>query len=285
MNNRTKVRASILVFAATLSSPMAWIQAVEASTNSQPIVLTRGPLSELVAVGTSVTLIPDLKALNAVTKSIYTKSKLPMSAPPLTYQWRVNGQEIPGATNSSYTNYSVALSDAASYTVVVSGGLELETAPVHLSVFQLISGHSNGGALSTGIQNFTAGSGNTVCGAPGFDRYKTYMLFYGSNAPSQTGPFFNHTNYYLDLDTCTNRNGTNLDTAIQFQGNWLGTPVIACTNDCSGCANDTLLSTITNIPLSSSSSSSNTYRTTIFYKESTREPDITNVTFRWYYHN
>jgi hypothetical protein len=262
---------------------MAWIQAVDA--NAKPLLLTRGPLSELVAVGTSVTFAPDVKELKAVTKSIYAKSKLPNFAEPLTYQWRVNGQDIPSATNSTYSIYSVALSDAASYTVVISGGLELETAPVHLSVFQLIFGSSNGGALSIAINDFTGGGSTSVCGGTGFDRYKTYMQFYGSNAPNQTGQFFNTTNHFLDLTTCTNLNGSTLDTAILFQGNWSGTPIIGCNDNDSGCGSNGLLSTTNNIALSSSSTSSNTYRTTIYYKESTRPANVTNVTFRWYYHN
>src|SRR5262249_26892935 len=153
------------------------------------------------------------------TATIYPNKKVAKSAPPLTYQWRVNGQEIPGATNSSYAISSVDFSNAASYTLVLEGELELETAPIHLNVFQLISGSSNGRALAIPIGDFTSGTYN-VCGGTGFDRYKTYMLFYGSNAPSQTGPFFNTTNHFLDLTTCTNVNGGSLDTAILFQGNW-----------------------------------------------------------------
>ena len=39
----------------------------------------------------------------------------------LTYQWRKNGTNIPGATNSTYTIASIAAGDAANYSVVVSG--------------------------------------------------------------------------------------------------------------------------------------------------------------------
>ena len=39
----------------------------------------------------------------------------------LTYQWRKNAVNIPGATNASYTINNIAASDAASYTVVITG--------------------------------------------------------------------------------------------------------------------------------------------------------------------
>jgi hypothetical protein len=39
----------------------------------------------------------------------------------LTYQWRKNGAEVPGATGASYTITSVQASDAGSYDVVVTG--------------------------------------------------------------------------------------------------------------------------------------------------------------------
>ncbi len=39
--------------------------------------------------------------------------------PPLRYQWRKNGENIPGATNSSFTITNVQVSDGGAYTVVV----------------------------------------------------------------------------------------------------------------------------------------------------------------------
>ena len=40
--------------------------------------------------------------------------------PPLSYQWQLNNVNIAGATNSAYTNASVALADAGEYSVVVT---------------------------------------------------------------------------------------------------------------------------------------------------------------------
>jgi hypothetical protein len=42
---------------------------------------------------------------------------------PLLYQWRFNGEEIPGATGSAYTRNAVQSSDAGDYSVVVSNAL------------------------------------------------------------------------------------------------------------------------------------------------------------------
>jgi len=39
---------------------------------------------------------------------------------PLDYQWHLNGGDILGATDSAYTNFSLALSDAGNYTVTIS---------------------------------------------------------------------------------------------------------------------------------------------------------------------
>ncbi len=68
-----------------------------------PPVITTQPLSQLLNLG---------GLLNLVVKVV---------APPgVRYQWRLNGANIPGATNAIYSVLSVLVSDAGSYTVVVS---------------------------------------------------------------------------------------------------------------------------------------------------------------------
>jgi hypothetical protein len=47
--------------------------------------------------------------------------------PPLIYQWRKNGANIPGATNSSYTITNVQVSDGGTYTVVVKNDYGVAT--------------------------------------------------------------------------------------------------------------------------------------------------------------
>ena len=41
---------------------------------------------------------------------------------PLTYQWRLNGANIPGATNNSYTRFNVQPEDVGHYSVLVANG-------------------------------------------------------------------------------------------------------------------------------------------------------------------
>ncbi len=73
-----------------------------------------------------------------VSNTNYTGSELILSAgaigiPPLSYQWQLNGTPIPGATSPSYTNASLALTDAGNYTLVVNnpyGTTTSETATV-----------------------------------------------------------------------------------------------------------------------------------------------------------
>jgi parallel beta-helix repeat protein len=68
-----------------------------------PPTFTKQPQSQRVLLGSSLTL--------SVSAS---------GAPPLTYQWRLNGANIPGATNATYTIASVRLEDSGSYTVMVA---------------------------------------------------------------------------------------------------------------------------------------------------------------------
>jgi hypothetical protein len=280
-----KILSPCVVSVAVLASFCAGLQAADSPKKASTIQVINNPdLSPMVEAGTSVTFTSGTD-LSSMYRKIYAEKKVPQSAPPLIYQWQKNGNDIAGATKSYYTIPEVTFTnDVATYTLVLSGALEAQSAPVHLSVYTLIYSNSNGGALSTPIQGFTSGT-YTACNVSGFDRYKTYMLFYGPNATSQTGPFQNTSgSSLLDLTTCTNLNGTSLDTAILFQGNWASPPVLGCNDDDPGCGSNVKLSTTNNIALSTSSTANNTYRTTIFYKSSTLGGNA-NVTFRWYYHN
>jgi arabinan endo-1,5-alpha-L-arabinosidase len=80
-------------------------------------VITAEPVSRTIAPGGSVTFNVTATGNN------------------LSYQWRKNGQAIPGATSSSLTLTGVQPTDAAQYTVVVSSGAASTTsATAHLIV-------------------------------------------------------------------------------------------------------------------------------------------------------
>lgn len=74
-----------------------------ASLSTFSVSITTQPASQTVFAGASVT---------------FTAAATGNS---LSYQWRKDGVNIPGATNSSYTINSVAVSDAGNYDVVITG--------------------------------------------------------------------------------------------------------------------------------------------------------------------
>src|SRR5205814_1020136 len=51
-------------------------------------------------------------------------------ASPLSFQWRANGTNIPGASSYAYTRTNIQLSDAGSYRVVISNSLGSVTSSV-----------------------------------------------------------------------------------------------------------------------------------------------------------
>src|SRR5262249_32746272 len=60
---------------------------------------------------------------------------------PLSYQWRKNGSNMPGATAPTLTLAPVSAADAADYDVVVTGACgSITSAPAHLTVFTSIVG-------------------------------------------------------------------------------------------------------------------------------------------------
>jgi T5SS/PEP-CTERM-associated repeat protein len=85
------------------------LQSFVIPSNASPVapIITASPGSQLVAVGSAANF--------AVSISI-------TSSPPIFYQWRFHGTNIPGALQPSYQRAGVQLSDAGAYDVVVSNG-------------------------------------------------------------------------------------------------------------------------------------------------------------------
>jgi hypothetical protein len=92
-------------------------------------------------------------------------------APPLTYQWQINGVPLPGMTNSSLTLTQLSRSDSAAYRVSVTNGFGAVTSsnaflkvhvPQRLSItspsngtIRVYSGDSDGGRITSGdVTNF-----------------------------------------------------------------------------------------------------------------------------------
>jgi len=113
---------------------------------------------------------------------------------PLFYQWQTNNVDLTGATNVSYTNLTVALTDAADYTCVVTNDCgSITSAVVTLTVNLLPSAPTAGdvtvtydGAAHTGtatpaggsgVKWFTAASGGSVTSPPSGTNVGTYTAY------------------------------------------------------------------------------------------------------------
>ncbi|MBI1839289.1 MAG: lamin tail domain-containing protein, partial [Verrucomicrobia bacterium] len=92
-----------------------------------PVFLVYGPLVLLPPRGVQVRVRPDP---NAAPKTNVTLSVATYAPRALSYQWRRNGQDIPGANDASLVIQDVKVADAGSYSVRVQDGvLAVETAP------------------------------------------------------------------------------------------------------------------------------------------------------------
>ena len=89
-------------FSYTLPALTAAHFILETAATGAPAITTE-PANVAVAAGASATF-----------------SVIATGAPAPTYQWQKNGAAIAGATGSSYTIAAVSVTDAASYTVIVT---------------------------------------------------------------------------------------------------------------------------------------------------------------------
>jgi hypothetical protein len=92
-------------------------------------------LTDTLAIRPTVTRDPAAVLVNVGGNALFSVAA--SGTPPLTYQWRKNGVNIPGATSSSYQLSGVQTTDAGSYSVVVSnsaGSAESNAASLSVSV-------------------------------------------------------------------------------------------------------------------------------------------------------
>jgi hypothetical protein len=226
------------------------------------------PPSELVMVGTRVTLRPSAKDLKRI------KSESGGVDMPIYLQWRKNGDVMPGATNRTLLLEAVTLEDAATYALSYDGPAEGEVGPMHLSVMST-NPIGNSGTVSTPIGDFTTAN-NTICGDT-FNRFKVYRPFCGPGLTSCSTYPNTPPKPKLKIDTCSTANGPTLDTGVQIKEEVFGFPQMCCNDDFAcGLSNPKLSSCTANL------SSNNTYRVGIFFKNSTLG-GITTVRFNWTY--
>ncbi len=240
-----------------------------------------------------VRIVPSIIALAGTTVNLamdnsdeaHLQSKANQLGVPLTLNWRKNGVEIPGATNKVYALPNVTTNDIASYTIVYKGASAGETSPVHLSVYVELFGNSNGGMLGSPIGAFisqTPGLTVSCSGATTFNRWITHTPFdtYGMSPSSPSYPNLSPDSTRLRIDTCSEANGPNLNTAIVINKNNLNTTEVGCSDDSPYCNMvNTNLSrrAVTNLQ------SGMSYSATIHYKNSTLTPGQDKVYFNWWY--
>ncbi len=104
---------------------------------------------ELPAEPPSVVTQP--KSQSAIVGDSVIFSVLAEGTPPLTYKWKFKGNDINGATDTSYTIDTAKLTDAGDYTVLVKNDFgEKLSDPATLAVFEPIPGLFNTGVDDTG---------------------------------------------------------------------------------------------------------------------------------------
>ena len=141
------------------------------ATDTNGNVIT-GSFTVTVAVSVTAPIITTPPASQYVTPgSNVTFSVVASGTPPLTYQWKLNGTAIAGATGATYTIVSAQLGDAGSYTVTVTNSANAVTSnaavltvnPVVTPTASRITSLSIRNGAGTGDQTLIAGfqvSGN-----------------------------------------------------------------------------------------------------------------------------
>lgn len=118
------------------SYPQAGFNEIRFGGNFLTPVITQQPISTTVAVGQPATF--SITAVNVVT-----------------YQWYKNGTIIDGATDSTYTIHSVALSDEADYYCKISSGTtDVDSVTVKLRTQKLVSKWSFEGNLTDSVSDY-----------------------------------------------------------------------------------------------------------------------------------
>lgn len=152
---------------------------------------SRSTLAGFIITDIPVVTRPPVGSTNNVGGSFVLSAAGSIGIPPLSYQWQLNGTNLPGATAMLYTNSAAAASDSGDYTVVVQNAYGATTSQVaHVSVLQ---GPSIAQDLPAAVTNFltmNAALAPVVNGPQPF----TYTWFKNGQDAAATGPALNLTN-------------------------------------------------------------------------------------------
>ncbi len=173
---------------------------------------------------------PAIVSLNHSTEIIAGDNALFMvtatGTAPLSYQWRFNGLNIPGATNSSYTRPGAQTNHAGPYTVVVTNFAGAVTsAPAVLTVgFSLTVAHPEGGFLDAfpGQVIYMPGSNVTLTAYPdaGFK-----FIGWSGDATGSANPLVITMTTNLSISGSFGSDSTDLildntNSAVTYSGTW-----------------------------------------------------------------
>jgi hypothetical protein len=145
---------------------------------------------------------------------------------PLSYQWRLNGTDLPGATLSSYSIAAAQTNHAGSYVVTVTNSAGAVTsAPGVLTVqFSLAATGSTGGTVgkSPDLAGYAPGAGVTLTALPdpGFAFLEWSGDAAGTNNPLSLTVGANLSIYATFVNTGTDLILDNTNSAATFDGLW-----------------------------------------------------------------
>ncbi len=161
---------------------------------------------------------------------------------PLSYQWALNGTNIPGATSSVLALQNVQVANAGSYTVTVSNpvGSSLTSSPAGVLTVNPFSATSSSLPL-VGWWKLNDGSGTTAVDSSSFGDNATLNSFADAGNAEWVSPGLDTNSFALNFDNADN-NGDNVVTApdqpqLNFTNNlaftvaaWIDSASLAQTN-------------------------------------------------------
>jgi hypothetical protein len=114
------------------------------------IVGTAVSANAILTINTPPSISAQPQNQNIIAGTTATFSVSAMGSAPLSYQWRLNGTNLPGAISSSYTKSNAQAADAGTYSVVVANSLgSVTSAPAALTLnFALVANASYGGTVT-----------------------------------------------------------------------------------------------------------------------------------------
>ena len=164
-----------------------------------------------VVMGPQIAVQPQGQTVNAGGTAIFSVTAT--GPAPLSYQWRRNGENISGATASSYTRSNVQASDVGLFSVVVSnpygtaisGEVALSLGLVGKLTVGGMTWNGGGsydwemidasGAAGTGYDTVDAGTGTLAIAASAGDKFKLKLMTLSGDSSGPAANFNNNSGY------------------------------------------------------------------------------------------